>query len=702
MVANRSPNTKGPKIIKVIIAFFSVSLLLFGSNAFMMTSYSQAQQVPSKGEQLSPQLQQQFQQQKQQLQLQQPQQPQQQEEEQELKVELQKLQQQQRLPANILQQLQQQRVPANVLQQQQRLQATTEEKEEDGKEDDVPSLNDIWKIQNQTLPVSPIRARTLGPTALGPTALGSATGNQTSQVQVTPPPPTLLLNPTSTQPLPDNAAPILRGCKPYLPIAPEWVTVKPFPYDTVVAEGQITPSRINIAHHEWPFSHTSHDSNFHVKLDPKYTGLASVNHPKDENGQRTMEMEWEIGTTNTGITDRFPKLFWPWEGDRVWMMGRWVWDCSHFDPLHLNGWLSEIHPPFATAFTRNEPHQFPGENKPSSAAVTYIYIHGRGGNYNTPVGGRNYEFDIPMPPKPSFLPTTLLRSHVIVLPFDGPAPILTSKLQENKAHVVIPLSSIPASTGLKYGAIVAAKWIDTTRPLPSTEGFRTLRVTFDSIKVNRDHDYGSGEWNQLWVGVNGKWIELSGPLGHYGLNDVDDGQVIRFPTGSKSVTVTVPEKGELKIMTSGWEDDNDGYYGHGYLYYLALPWYSPISPDKVGALNDNDPIGVLIKYYCSVTNGEYCSGNFGIGFHDDPSNYAYKDSGTGDFNLRYRIEQLSVTQPTTQPPVGHLPTTSTTQPNSQSGQPAHPPPSGPGSKTTTVPPACSRYGINCPQEPDLP
>jgi hypothetical protein len=59
----RLPDTTDPKIIKfkVIVAFFSVSLLLFGSNALMMTSYSQPQpqKVPSQGEQLLPQQQQQ-------------------------------------------------------------------------------------------------------------------------------------------------------------------------------------------------------------------------------------------------------------------------------------------------------------------------------------------------------------------------------------------------------------------------------------------------------------------------------------------------------------------------------------------------------------------------------------------------------------------------------------------------------------------
>ena len=658
-----SPDIKGSEIIKLAVTFFSVSFLLFGSNVAMMTSYSQPQKVPSQEEEQQSQLQQQQQQQQQvrssanttqslslqlqQQQKQQPQlrqQPQSQEEQLELMAELQRLQQKQRIPA-------------------------TEEEGEEGEttenvpgtftyDTDVPSIEDTRKIQIQTLPGSQLRAQALGPTGLG------LAGNQTSQAPATintPTPPAVLLNPPPfSSPLPDNQAPLQRGCRVglYERVNPQWVTVKPYPYETVVAEGEITPSRIHVAHHEWPFNHKSHDSAFHVKLDKQYTGLASVNHPKDENGQYTMEMEWEIGTANTGITDRFPKSFWPWIGDRVWMMGRWVYDCGHFDTLHLNGWQSEIHPPFATAFTRNEPHTFPGDTRPSSAVMTYIYIHGQGGNANIPVGGRNYEFDIPMPPKPSFLPTAQLHYIVTGLPFGGPPPILTAKVQENKAHVVIPLAGIPASTGLKYGAVVASKWIDPTRPSLSTEGFRTLRVTFDSMVVHKDHDYGSGDWNNLWVGVNGKWIELSGPSGHYGLDEVDDGERIRFPAGSKSVTLVVPEKGELRIRSAGWENDNDGYYGHSILYWLALPFYNPFGPDKLEVLNDNDKIGVLIKPPYTAAN------NFGIGTQVEVSQPAPSgDTETaGDFAMVYRIEQLSVSPPTTRPPVAQPPSAPTQPP----------------------------------------
>ena len=150
--------------------------------------------------------------------------------------------------------------------QQQGLPATTEEDEEENTKNppgaftydtDVPSIDDIWKIQTQTPPGSALRAKVLGPGALGAAAGNQTTtaGNQTSQVQATinsqaaintPTLPKVLLNPPpNSGPLPDNEAPLSRGCKIalYGRVSPQWVTVKPYPYDTVVAEGVITPSR---------------------------------------------------------------------------------------------------------------------------------------------------------------------------------------------------------------------------------------------------------------------------------------------------------------------------------------------------------------------------------------------------------------------------------------------------------------------------
>jgi hypothetical protein len=499
-------------------------------------------------------------------------------------------------------------------------------------ESDTPSLEEKQRIQTQTPPGNILRAQI----PAGNLMLKSQPPITKSAIPNIATPNLGIQQSISSQPIPDTGA-LARGCKTSLTgrVDPQWVSVDPSDVPVVV-EGIVSLSKVS--HDEFPFNHQSHDQNTDVIVDPQYIGLVGSSNDKINSQPRIMEMEWEIGTANTGITDRFPKQFWPMDGDRVLMMGRWAWDCGHFHVDLSNpspryaGWQTEIHPPFATAFTRSEPYIFPGDNKPSSAVKSYIYIHGQGGYYNIPVGGRNYEFDIPLPPKPSKLPTTQLRYAIAGLPFGGPQPILTAKPQENKAHVVIPLSSVPASTSLKYGAIVAAKWIDTTRALPSTEGFRTLKVTFDSIKVNNDHDpLASGEWNKLWVGVNGKWIELSGPLGHFGLDDVDDGDVKAFPAGIKSVTLIVPQSGTLKIRTTGWETDPiDDYFGtRGCLCNPFL-------------LDDNDNIGVLNKDYSAVNN-------FGIGSHADGSALNGDSDTNHDFTLNYHIEQIGVSPPT--PPV---------------------------------------------------
>jgi hypothetical protein len=178
--------------------------------------------------------------------------------------------------------------------------------------------------------------------------------------------------------------------------------------------------------------HNSHDQNFDVKLDPAYQFLNSdANHvvTTDRGLERWMEMEWEV--------NNFPP-FLASDGDRVWMMGRWVFDCGH-PPYE-----TEIHPPFAVAFTREEPTLFAGDWAPSLTNKTYFYVYGRGGYYNAETGIpamrllRNYEFDIALPAKPS--PASELVVDLVDLPFGGPRPILVPIPGENRVHVVAPLS----------------------------------------------------------------------------------------------------------------------------------------------------------------------------------------------------------------------------------------------------------------------
>ena len=100
--------------------------------------------------------------------------------------------------------------------------------------------------------------------------------------------------------------------------------------------------------------------------DPGYTHLLSswVN-PDGSIGVHTdMEVEWD----NASLMDEHegfqriwgavPEFVWPAVGDRVWVAGRWIFDCGHpgSDDVRYVQFSSEIHPPRAiVTFRQNHP-----------------------------------------------------------------------------------------------------------------------------------------------------------------------------------------------------------------------------------------------------------------------------------------------------------------------------------------------------------
>ena len=171
-----------------------------------------------------------------------------------------------------------------------------------------------------------------------------------------------------------------QGCKdisltdPVGPMDPHYVAVLE-PFEKM--QGLNVESHVNFE--DLPFDHKSHDFNFFLILDDifkkKHSNSNDRIDPKNPNSPQMMEMEWEIGTVNDGRTDRFPKEFWPSDGDTVTMEGRYIFDCGH-PPPH-----TEIHPPSMVAFTHFEPiiSQFLGNgNEPMLSSKTTIYIMVRG------------------------------------------------------------------------------------------------------------------------------------------------------------------------------------------------------------------------------------------------------------------------------------------------------------------------------------
>jgi hypothetical protein len=83
-----------------------------------------------------------------------------------------------------------------------------------------------------------------------------------------------------------------------------------------------------------PFTHTSYDFTFNVKPDPQYENLLGTG-----NFEGTSEETARLHIERESAT--FPMWAWPDRGDRISLIGSWVWDCDHTTAA---GEHTEIHP----------------------------------------------------------------------------------------------------------------------------------------------------------------------------------------------------------------------------------------------------------------------------------------------------------------------------------------------------------------------
>ena len=258
-------------------------------------------------------------------------------------------------------------------------------------------------------------------------------------------------SPPSPPQLSSNAEP-RSGCRTgvfdFGKLEPEWVPVD-LDWHPQVAEGVVRGT--HVGGDENPLTHEQHDLNFEVHLDPQYVYLLSdasnrINW-KPFIGERTIEAEWDIA--------HFPASpWWPLPGDRVWMVGRWVWDCG--EPPYQ----TELHPPQFLATIRDEERFFNGISLPLRAKTAYIHIAGKGGDQPYLWGNRRYEaqtmsyfyrdyqFDIPLPPKPR---NAVLVTDAGIVPLGATAPALTPILDDPnhpKLRVRIRLNPPPNAVGL--------------------------------------------------------------------------------------------------------------------------------------------------------------------------------------------------------------------------------------------------------------
>lgn len=383
-------------------------------------------------------------------------------------------------------------------------------------------------------------------------------------------------------------------------VNPEWVAVdyaaQGEKEEYAVAQGTILNTHVSYT--DWPATHVSHDQNFFVALGPLYTYLYSATNTEKFENKSVMEMEWD--------TSVFPYKFWPAPRDRVWMKGRWIFDCGH-PPYH-----AEIHPPKFTAFTRTEPVIFKGDKAPVFANKT-IMFSGNDGVYYKFDAHEDVAFDVPALKKPS--QDAVFHSEVLEKSFGGPDPKLTpvpDVKNPKYVHVVYPLKNQPPDK--MFGAVIASGW----RVTKIRTGFIQYKITFDSVTFLNDHysDKQKPAYWRLWADVNGNWTELLG--GALKSVQVKNGDTLKI---NKSVVVTLPEKnGVLSMLTTGFasEMEND--------LKASIP---PTTP--VGFIKKQFSAAELLKMSKGV---EILSAAY---IEDDGENY---DFTRGDFKLSVRVEKV--------------------------------------------------------------
>jgi hypothetical protein len=155
---------------------------------------------------------------------------------------------------------------------------------------------------------------------------------------------------------------------------PEWVSVwneKP-----VGAYGTVDGSHASLS--DFPGTHYSHDINFELIPDTDYRWIIG-SHNFDDDGA-VVEVEWETQNAgspyNNGIGNiGLPLWAMPTDGDRVYVVGRWILDVGHPD----GGSGTELHPARLVAAMRQRP-ALTASGNPASQVDVYLSGHGGGAN----------------------------------------------------------------------------------------------------------------------------------------------------------------------------------------------------------------------------------------------------------------------------------------------------------------------------------
>ena len=125
---------------------------------------------------------------------------------------------------------------------------------------------------------------------------------------------------------------------------PEWAPVvngRSVLSQPVLVHGTAVGSQVSRV--DFPSTHVTFDQNTDLALDAAEAGFLATGNlyaPNLVGGKPVLEVEWETGS--------YPAWAWAGVGDRMVLLGRWIFDCGHPDPILGHGNLSGL--PCLTAF----------------------------------------------------------------------------------------------------------------------------------------------------------------------------------------------------------------------------------------------------------------------------------------------------------------------------------------------------------------
>lgn len=360
-----------------------------------------------------------------------------------------------------------------------------------------------------------------------------------------------------------------------------------------------------------PFTHDSYDVILNVVPDPADTALVGK-------GNFAADGE-EKGVLHTELEQRaFPFFAWPEEGDRVSMLGSWVWDCGHFQGA---GERTELHPFRALWVERGFSPRSPyGESEADllvSTVKTFAGVEadcahqtkGDRAAFHACVSTEpdwqdvsgTYTFTLAAPPKPA--PGAKLTYRVVDAGSTANAPKLTVKAGAGGLTVTVQVKAT-APKKLVLAREVFAGW----SPTPAASLPEHLRLTFGKLLVRRAMDPGCvgatdcasvesthhdqistapGEWTFYWD-VAGIWSMWS-PL----VLAVNDGDVV---PGTQSVDVYVPRSRGWRLFTFARECDFTQLSPSN---QQAPPYPCPAGTGEFGNAIGDDSSGVVADRYAS-------------------------------------------------------------------------------------------------------